>query len=88
MGPCFEGGSEWCYNGFMRIPYKGPTLRDHRIYFGSWPRASFWSLTHLNKHINTNMNIDIYIYNVCICIYSHPGVDRIWFLKGFFEKIP
>ena len=33
MGPYFEGGLEWCYNWFIRIPTSGPVLGDHRIYF-------------------------------------------------------
>ena len=31
MGPCFEGGVEWCSNGFVRILNSGRILGDHRI---------------------------------------------------------
>ena len=34
MGPRFEGGVWWCFNGFTRIPNSGPMLGDRRIYFG------------------------------------------------------
>ena len=26
MGPCFEGGLNWFYNGFIRIPNEGPIV--------------------------------------------------------------
>ena len=34
MGPCFEGGSEWCYDGSIGIQSSGSILGDHSIYFG------------------------------------------------------
>ena len=35
MGPGSEGGLQWCYNGFRRIPNAGPILGDHGIYAGT-----------------------------------------------------
>ena len=32
MGPHVEGGLEWCYHGFTRIPNLGPKPGGHRIY--------------------------------------------------------
>ena len=33
MGPCFEGGFEWCCDGFTGILNSG-AIGDHGIYFG------------------------------------------------------
>ena len=35
MSPHFEGGLQWCYNGFVKIQKYGPILRDPRIYCGT-----------------------------------------------------
>ena len=32
MGPCLEGGSEWCHNGFRRIQNQGPIPGHHMSY--------------------------------------------------------
>ena len=42
-----------------------------------------WSFGPLVKELS----LDYHNRDLCIYIYSHPGVDRIWFLKGiFFSK--
>ena len=46
MGSCFLGGFLWWYDGFIRIPNKGPILRDHRIYFD---KDLLWIQVHLGE---------------------------------------
>ena len=82
MGPCFEGGSQWGYSGFIRIQNQGPILGDHGIYFGSISLSlslsrfvSVYQNMHRGACVFVSVTICLYKrITVCSCTYKYEYI--------------